>query len=1460
MSNSTDTQTPLGHLLAIIPIGIAIGLLLGVFEFQTIEADNINLLLAAIGTAILYSVNIYLAQSVRSIHWLGYLHVASSIALLTVGLENTLYVIIVATLSVTAIRYVQNRETFTFSTDALMEATGWISLSGITVLVEYLIYVFIFNQTLPYLELNVVSLIQVVITLGIGASVSVIVGSIVTRHSFVKSTMQVIEYHSVPFELLLLFIAAIISVVLYEVNILTFAIIISFTIAQVINEHRTNKLKQESSRRLQELSTLNNVAQAVSVNLALDDVLYSIYNEVNQLVNATLIFVALYDDEHKQIDYPLVIHQGKNITKPQRYLTNGLTDYVIRHKQSLYIRQSEKERLKQLGIDINMMESQAYVGIPIMIGEKLLGVMGILNHYENDVLGETNLNVLQSVVNQASLVLRNATLYDRTTQLAANLSLINQSVQDVMFNLDQEEALRTAAKTAQTVTDADQVAIFLLNTKDSPSVKLVQSVGVTSAFKSKLESVQPEWFASRTDEYRIVHNISNVTDAGVLDWADSGNFFAFAEIPMRSGNTIVGYLMVFHEQSHHYHSLEIDLLEMLSSQITVALDNADLLQALELYASEQAELVHLSNISAASLELEKVITDVSIQMRKMLKVTQVEIGLYVAGLDHIHVYTPHQSGHLDVKEYNLSHYSEFQVDTSKIIQYPKIMLSSDAHLSDTVRDYMSNHGYDMITISPMVINGEVIGIIIISDESKRLFKDNERRLIEMATTQIAAQIHNTQIHTLTEEALVQRLEQLSLIEDIGQKISRSLDLDLIINNVLEAAIRSTQADLACIALVQDESTMRVKQHKQVGMETIRSTLERPIGTGVIGQILKTGVMRVIGDNRDVREYVAPPDDDVEYRSSLAVPLTKGDTVIGVLNIESTRPNFFTDEHTGFVKSLAGHAIISIDNANLLDQHQKQIKVLSQLRELALSASNTPSTDAVIKTIIQTAIDMLNGTGGILIPYDTDRKAFDITTTLGWIWLGNNVVQDLFFIPETLLYQVSNTEEAIVFEDVHAQERYKSYEQLNQVNYDSIVIMPIKRRNQVTELLAITFKNLRNFSKQDHNTIQLLQFQVANHLENVKLLEEIRASNVRMRAILDSTRDGIILLDREGNLQDANVSAEDLLGIDLSNLHNQSFANILMNHNYGANHIDSFAELIETARILHTEPERNMIREYTLRSGGKTLYIREVSSPVWDSSNQIIGRLLSLRDVSDERAMEEFRSRLQSMIVHDLKSPLGAIITSMILGNDLIGTLDDTEVVDDLGQLLQVAQESASNLLELVESMLDIGKLQRKQMTISSIPISVHEIAETAYTSLLASFKQANIKMVYDIPEDTKDAFVDEALMRRVFVNLIQNALKFTPVDGEIRVTVRPSTDRQDMLQVMVSDTGPGIPKEHRQRIFGEFMTIDDKSQKQQRGTRGQGLGLTFCKLTIEAHGGTIWTADEGPLSGATFVFTLPVAV
>ena len=265
------------------------------------------------------------------------------------------------------------------------------------------------------------------------------------------------------------------------------------------------------------------------------------------------------------------------------------------------------------------------------------------------------------------------------------------------------------------------------------------------------------------------------------------------------------------------------------------------------------------------------------------------------------------------------------------------------------------------------------------------------------------------------------------------------------------------------------------------------------------------------------------------------------------------------------------------------------------------------------------IELMGGNGGVLIPYSEDSKELEVGT-LGWLKLGSGLVQDMFFVPHALLYEVLRTGKMILINDTEHDETYQAYEQLNQVNYKSSVILPISRRSHTMELLCITFSKQRNFDQLDYETFELLQAQIANHIDGVMLAEEIRESNVRMRAILDSTRDGIILLDSEGRLQDANISAEELLNLELTRYRNHDFANLLWQNSYVADDTESYEEIVATARQTYSEPQRNHIREYTFQSNGRPVYIREVSSPVWDNDNNIVGRLLSLRDISEERKL------------------------------------------------------------------------------------------------------------------------------------------------------------------------------------------------------------------------------------------------
>ncbi len=1444
------------YFFSIIPIIITIGFLLGIFGVPTAKTEFIKTAIAILSSAVLYGVDIYYVDSLHNSRWHGYKHVATGIALLTTGLANALYMIIAVSITVALVKFLRSEKQLAGRDVAITNTLGWISLSGITVISEFFVYTVILSQSLPFAELTLQSALFVVFSLAIGNVFSVIVGILITQQSSVKAIRTVIAVNPPHFELVLLFLTAVTAATLYQVGEVAFIVIIIFTIIQVFNSYRVTRVRHESTVYVNELKTLNNVAQALSVHIELDDVLASIYTEMNQLVDAHIIFVAFYDDETSQITYPMVKSYGKTTHWPERKLANGLTDFVIRNQQQLYIYKSETERINKLGIESDLKEFKTYLGFPMTVGEKITGVIGFLHFDHTNILGDTNINVLQSVVNQASLALRNATLYDGTTNFANNLSFINQSVQEVMFNLNREGALNAATQTAQTITNADQVAVFLVDMTDKITLNLAQYLGTSDTFRTHLSKPELEWFDS-TDTYRLIPDINEYDDPYIKELSLIGNFQAFAEIPMGS-TTTVGYLHIYHQYPHQYSKPDLEMLEMLTSQLAIALDNTELLQALEVYALEQAELVHLSNITSSSLELESVINDVSKALINMLTIDRVDIGLYVQGRSDIYLYSPQTNLYLDVEEHKLAEFPELQIEPQDRLQYPKILLSSDPNRSSGATQYMAQHRANMLTIVPMIVSNEAIGAIVITDPAERLFDANERRLLEMASTQIAAQVHNAQIHTLTEEALVKRLEQLALIEDILQKISRSLNLDLIITNVLEAALRSTQADVASLALVINDTMMSIKsQEFDDDYEIVTQTITRQLDSGIIGEVIQTGKTSMIDDNRKNAVYIAPPNNK-QYLSSLTVPLTKGAVTLGAINIESNASDFFTDEHVGFIKSLAGHAIISIDNAKLLENSKRRIAVLTQLRTLALKASESQTTDEIINTVVTSTIEMMAGSGGILIPYSEENQELTLGT-LGWIKLGSGLAQDVFFIPQPLLHSVLETGTTAVIHDINQDESFQNYAQLNQVNYKSLVIIPIIRRSQIAELLCITFNKQHEFDKLDYDTFELLQAQIANHIDGVMLAEEIHASNVRMRAILDSTRDGIILLDREGRLQDANISAEELTNIELTRFRNQNFEKVLTNHGYSADDMGGYEELIETARKIASDLERNRIREYTLQSNGSTIYIREVSSPVWNNDDNIVGRLLSLRDVSEERKLEEFREHLQRMIVHDLKTPLANIVSRLSIGESSLPDIRDVSAKSEMTEMIDWSKSNATELLDLVESMLDIGKMQRNQLELKPEVKVVKDFATASYISLMTMFQKDNIDITYHIPDDLPKVYVDESLVRRVFKNIVGNALKFTNENGEIRVTAHVDEDNPSFVKIMISDSGTGIPKGQQEQIFKQYVTIDNQEHKQQRGRKGTGLGLTFCKLAVEAHNGHIYANNDGPLSGATFYFTLPIA-
>jgi PAS domain S-box-containing protein len=1037
---------------------------------------------------------------------------------------------------------------------------------------------------------------------------------------------------------------------------------------------------------------------------------------------------------------------------------------------------------------------------------------------------------------------QNALLYEQSKDLVRNLSVINQSVQSVLFNLNSEEALRAACQAAMTITQSQKAVILVLDA-DRKYLQLGEQIGLTDAHW-RLVSKMP-FNLDAGDSPRVVMDTETIEDDPALAaLSRAGNFRAFLEMPLRSGHVVLGYLTVYHDQPHNYRESEIDLLETLANQVTAALDNAQLLRALELYAFEMTQLVHLSRISASSLDLEKLVANIPNNLRHMMSASHVTIAL----LQNDVTYLLKSTSDIPIEGRTQLHFPEFQSLVESRVTRRHTFESEDI-VSDGLSRFMEQQRLSSLILVPILANTSLLGVILLGSDELHIFTDREWQLIETATNQIAGQISNARTYTTTQAALNRRLEQLSVIEDIVRQIAASVDLTQIISLVLDAAIDSTQADIGVLAMLTDADEFWIIGHQYVDSQLQKHYIRRPKDQGVIGEVARTGEAVIVPDNSAIPYYVTSFPET--YRSSLGVPLVKDKVVSGVLLVESTQKDFFTEDQASFLKNLAGHTLISIDNARLLETLRYQLVTLISLRELSLHLSSAVNTSEVAAAVLATGIVIFQAQDAAIFRYDSKDDSLTLMSNL-WGEEARHTEAETQLLQQ-VAQQAAHSGDFVRVENLALDGTYSVAEG---VSYRAMTAAPIKRGGRVHDVLCLAFEEPQTFEESEVNTLHLLASQAAGHLENATLHEQIRDNNDRMQAILDSTRDGVILLDRDGRLIEANPSAQQLLGINFSEHIGDHFATLLLKEidaGETEHSVYSREEATALARLLRLDPERITSRQFERRMPNRVIYVEEIGSPVLDEHNQIAGRLLTLRDITEQKLLEAYRDDITQMAVHDLRAPMASMINALGLA---LESLEEADGDSSSAFTIGLALTSARSLMNLVDTMLDIAKLERRALPLRRTHAALADLIESATTTLASSIQKAGVTVNIQVAPDLPMVSVDVEKVQRVMVNLVDNATRYTPTGREILISAELLEKKKRVL-VRVADSGPGIPPEEQVRIFEKFTQI--ASRDPLRGHKGSGLGLTFCKLVIEAHGERLWVEQTSPLPGACFAFTLPLA-
>ncbi len=335
-------------------------------------------------------------------------------------------------------------------------------------------------------------------------------------------------------------------------------------------------------------------------------------------------------------------------------------------------------------------------------------------------------------------------------------------------------------------------------------------------------------------------------------------------------------------------------------------------------------------------------------------------------------------------------------------------------------------------------------------------------------------------------------------------------------------------------------------------------------------------------------------------------------------------------------------------------------------------------------------------------------------------------------------------------------------------------------------------------------------------------------------IIVNFTDGLLVFDSENKLSLINPQAEAFLKIRTDDVARKTIPEL--------SQVPDFEPI---ANLLGKDIKKIFRKELELKNN----LILELSTvPMISREKEKLGTLLILHDVSREKIIEKMKTEFVSMAAHQLRTPLSAI--KWTLSMFLVGDLG--KVKQEQKDYIQKIYQSNEKMLDLISDLLDVARIEEGRYVYKPALIDLGELIQIVVDSYQEVIKRKKLKLNFDKPKiPLPQVAVDAEKIKLVVQNLVDNAIKYTPSGGEVTVSLRVSLNE---VEVLVSDTGVGIPEDQKDRVFTKFFRGSNAKRMEIEGT---GLGLFIAKNIIEAHKGKIWFESEEE-KGTTFHFTLPL--
>jgi NtrC-family two-component system sensor histidine kinase KinB len=1066
-------------------------------------------------------------------------------------------------------------------------------------------------------------------------------------------------------------------------------------------------------------------------------------------------------------------------------------------------------------------------------------------------MGVLALGVFGSIYVIIAPILRNLSQAERNLQRRLEeLSTIGHISQTMRTTLNMENLLTTIYLQVAHLLQVDNFYVALISPEEDT---LSYPIAVKNGRREEWPS-RP--LADRLTENVIITSTPILIREGAPEILREMGFpeldnppFAWLGVPLLTPERTIGCIGVFHtDDGKKLTEKDQEILVTLAGQASVAIDNALLYDQTRRRARALALLNEITTSISSTLDPDRAL--------ELVGQSMIRVGGGQKSAIHL----------LDAENQNMFLASAVNLSEAFIKASRSIPLDNHARAAAiinnqttlvhdlrkspyplSVKKLFQDESIRSIAEIPLVSPQGIIGQLAVYFTEPQPFNKEDVELLETFAAQAAIAVSNTRMHAETDLALQKRIEQLSTIEAIGREMVTTLDLDELFTIILDHALRLTDSEIGHLVVYeQDLDGLRVAAQRgclgnskaaQVGQIS-------PIDDSAVGRAFKSATAQTVQDMFE--DPTSANWSGAGTQSMLSVPITRKGQSMGVITLENTSPAAFQVEQELALTQLASQAAIALSNAWLYQELEDHLREQALLFQAGKEIATTLETKAVAHAVVDNMSIALSVKGVNLYRYNDQQEMLSLLVSVEEGHPKKLSKRSHLQIEDApALFSCISQGLPIQWTQQNAPSIPDLQYLTDQREMGAILAIPLIVGEEIFGLVEVLSKSERIFKERELRTARTIAGQAAIALKNTDLFRQIQDNHESLLAVLNSTEEGILMADPDGEIVLSNHQLENLIGISPDDLIHRNLADPDLDI---ADRLGFSQHMLSErlASISEDLPAFGTTVSYEIQKP-KYRALERTETSVIDSTGNQIGWLMVIRDISNELEIKETRNRLTEMIVHDLRSPLTAILSSL----KILGGLSSEEAENPMvKQALSVAQRSCDQMLGLVNSLLDIAKLETGQLPLSEDSITFQNLCADLIETYIPAANELGILLNYEMDSELPVYLGDKEKIGRVLLNLIDNALRFTPPGGQVLLNTKYV---DDSIVISVSDTGPGIPSEYREKIFDRFVQVPGSTG---RGL-GTGLGLSFAKLTIEAHHGEIWVEDN-PEGGSVFVIRLPL--